>query len=78
MCVRKMALAMETSDIVSRPLKDISFPNGVLVVAIIREEDVIVPTGNSIIEPGDRVIIFAQRKAIPKMEEILAVKLEFF
>jgi trk system potassium uptake protein TrkA len=72
------AVAMETSDIVSRPLKDIDFPKGVLVVAIIREEDVIVPTGNSIIEPGDRIIIFSQRKAIPKMEEILAVKLEFF
>ncbi len=72
------AVALETSDIVSRPLKDIAFPNGVLVVAIIRKEEVIVPTGDSIIEPGDCILIFAQRRAIPKMEAILAVKLEYF
>jgi len=72
------AIAMETSDIVSQPLKDISFPKGVLVVAIIRESDVIIPSGESIIKPDDRIIIFAHRKAIPKLEKILAVKLEYF
>jgi len=71
-------LAMETSDIVGQPLKTISFPKGVLVTVIIRGERVVIPSGNSIIEPGDRVIIFASRQAIPKIEKIMAVKLEYF
>ncbi|MDM8525266.1 Trk system potassium transporter TrkA [Desulfococcaceae bacterium HSG8] len=72
------AVAMETSDIVGKPLKDISFPKGVLLICIIRENDITIPSGESIIQPGDRIIIFAKRDAIPKMEKILEVKLEYF
>lgn len=72
------AVAMETSDIVGKPLKKISFPKGALVAGIIHKEDVIIPSGNSVIEPGDRIIIFATRQAVPKIEKILAVKLEYF
>ena len=72
------AVAMETSDIVGKPLNKISFPKGALVTVIIRAENVIIPSGNSVIEPGDRVVIFAIRQAIPKIEKIMAVKLEYF
>ncbi len=72
------AVAMETSDLVGKPLKDISFPKGVLVTAILRDEHVIIPTGDSIVKPNDRIVIFAKREAIPKIERILAVKLEYF
>lgn len=72
------AIALETSDIVGKPLKNISFPKGALVAGIIRKEDVIIPTGDSVIEPDDRVIIFAIKQAVPKIEKILSVKLEYF
>ncbi len=72
------ALAMPTSDIVSKPLKKIAFPKGSMVAGIIRKEAIIIPRGDSIIEPDDRIIIFATRKAIPGVEKILAVKLEYF
>jgi trk system potassium uptake protein TrkA len=72
------AVALETSGIVHKPLKDISFPKGSMVAGIIRQEDIIVPSGDSVIEPGDRVIIFARRQAIAKVEKILSVKLEYF
>ena len=72
------AVAMETSDIVSKPLKRLSFPKGAIVVGIIRQEKIIIPSGESVIEPGDRIIIFATRQAIPGIEKIMAVKLEFF
>ncbi|WDN89629.1 trk system potassium uptake protein [Desulfosarcina sp. BuS5] len=72
------AVAMETSDIVDKPLKDISFPKGALITGIIHGNDIIIPSGSSLIEPGDRVIIFARKEAIPRIEKILAVKLEFF
>ena len=69
------ALALETSDIVDKPLKQIFFPKGAIVVGIIRKDDIIIPTGDSVIRPADRVIIFARRQAIPKVEKILSVKL---
>ena len=72
------AVALETSDIVGKPLKDISIPKGVLVAAIIKENEITIPSGNSVIEPNDRVVIFAKREAVPKMEKILEVKLEYF
>ncbi len=72
------AIALETSDIVGKPLKNVSFPKGALVAGIIRKEDIIIPKGDSVIEPDDRIIIFARRQAIPRIEKILSVKLEYF
>ena len=72
------AVALETSDIVEKPLRDISFPKGAMVAGIIRSETIIIPTGESVIQPNDRVIIFARKEAIPKIEKILSVKLEYF
>lgn len=72
------AVALPTSDIVSKPLKKIAFPKGSMVAGIIRKKTIIIPRGDSVIEPDDRIIIFATREAIPGVERILAVKLEYF
>ena len=72
------AVALETSEIVAKPLRNISFPKGAMVAGIIHKDSIIIPTGESVIQPDDRVIIFARREAIPKIEKILAVKLEYF
>jgi len=72
------AVALETSDIVEKPLKNISFPKGAMVAGVIRENEIIIPSGETVIMSGDRVIIFARRKAVSKIEKILAVKLEYF
>jgi trk system potassium uptake protein TrkA len=72
------AVALETSEIVGKPLKDISFPKGVLMISIVRENNITIPSGESIVEPNDRIIVFAKREAISKMEKILEVKLEYF
>ncbi len=72
------AVALETSDIVGKPLKEIAIPKGALVTGILREDRIIIPTGESVIAPNDRIIIFAKKQAIPQVEKILAVKLEYF
>ena len=72
------AIALETSEIVAKPLRNISFPKGAMVAGIVRQDNIIIPTGDSVIQPNDRIIIFARREAIPKIEKILAVKLEYF
>lgn len=72
------AEALETSDIVGKPLRNSSLPKGSLIIGIIREGHVLIPSGESVIEPGDRIIIFAKRQVVAKIERILTVKLEFF
>ena len=72
------AVALETSDIAGKPLSKISFPKNAIVVAIIRDEEIIIPTGDSVISPDDRIIILSSRQAIPQVEKVLMVKLEYF
>jgi trk system potassium uptake protein len=72
------AVALETSDIVGKPLKKVGMPKGAIVIGIIREDKIEIPSGESVIAPNDRIIIFAMREVVPKIEKILAVKLEFF
>jgi len=72
------AVALETSELVGAPLRKVSMPKGSLVVGVLRGDEIIVPSGDTVIEKDDRVIIFAQRNTIPKIEKLLSVKLEFF
>ena len=71
-------VALATSEITSRPVKDIAFPPGTIVGAVIRGEKMIIAGGDTVIRPGDHVIIFTFRSSIPQVEKILMVKLEYF
>ncbi len=70
--------ALETSDIVNMPLSKIKFPKEAIVAAIVRGDDVIIPKGDNVIKPQDRLIIFALKGAMPKLEKLFTVKLEYF
>ena len=72
------AEALETSDIVHVPLAKVKFPKGALVGAIIRREEVIIPGGDSVILPGDRLIILSLKKVLQRLEKLLTVKLDYF
>ncbi len=71
-------IALETSDITNRPLKDIDFPKGTIIGAITRAGEVIIPGGDSVILPEDHVILVTLRSSIQKIEKILTVKLDYF
>ncbi|HOD35687.1 MAG TPA: Trk system potassium transporter TrkA [Syntrophales bacterium] len=72
------AIALETADITDRPIKDIKFPPGTIVGAIIRKDEILIPDGDSVIRPDDHVIIFTFRSTVPKLEKMLTVKLDYF
>ncbi len=72
------AEALETSDIINVPLSKVKLPSGSLIGAIVRGDEIIVPGGSHEIKAGDRLIIFALQKALPKLEKLLTVKLDFF
>ncbi|MDI6755130.1 MAG: Trk system potassium transporter TrkA [Thermodesulfobacteriota bacterium] len=71
-------IALETSDLVGRPLREIKFPKEAIIGALVRGSEVIIPDGSTVIQPGDRVMIFALTTAIPEVEKALMVKLEYW
>jgi len=65
-------VAREGSRLVNKPIKDLDFPKGAIVLCLIRGEEVIIPTGNSVIKPSDRVMILSSSKNISNVEKALA------
>jgi trk system potassium uptake protein TrkA len=72
------AEALETSDIVDIPISKIKFPKGALIGAIVRDDEIIIPRGQTLIKAKDRLIIFALQKVIPQIEKLLTVRLDYF
>jgi len=72
------AEALETSNLVGEPLKDVNLPTGVMIGAIVREGQVISPRGTTVIQNKDRVVLFAASDSIRKVEKLFSVRLEYF
>ncbi|MDP6516816.1 MAG: Trk system potassium transporter TrkA [Alphaproteobacteria bacterium] len=72
------AEAMETASVVGVPLREARMPKGVLVGALVRGEQVIIPRGDTVIEKNDLVIVFAPHDAVKKVEKLFSVALGFF
>ncbi len=67
-------IAEEGSKIVGKPLRDISFPLGSILGAIVREGVMQIPTGKTVINPDERVIVFALPNAIEKVHSLFIGK----
>ncbi len=72
------AVALAHSDIVGQAIRDLKLPKGALILSIQRGEEVIFPTGDSVIEPDDRILILSTAKNVARIEKRLTVKLEYF
>ncbi|MEO1193261.1 MAG: Trk system potassium transporter TrkA [Pseudomonadota bacterium] len=72
------AEALETSGLVGVPLRDAHLPEGVHVGAIVRGGAVTIARGDTVIRPGDLVILFAAQGAVRRLEKLFSVKLEYF
>nr|HDN00005.1 Trk system potassium transporter TrkA [Deltaproteobacteria bacterium] len=55
-----------------KPLGSIGFPEDTNLGAVVRQGKVIIPSGDTVLETGDRLIIFSMKKAIPMVEQFLA------
>ncbi|MEO1199791.1 MAG: TrkA C-terminal domain-containing protein, partial [Pseudomonadota bacterium] len=72
------AEALETSPLIGKPLKTLKQFDGVRVGAIIRDGEVIIPDGETTIQPKDRIVMCAQQADVRKVEQMFRVSLEFF
>lgn len=58
--------------IVGRPLRGVGFPEGCVIGAILRGDEIIIPRGDDMILSGDDVIVFALPEAIGAVEKLFA------
>lgn len=72
------AEALETTPLVGKTIHDMKLPPGVMIGAIVRGDEVILPRGATRFEVGDRIVILALATAVKKVEHLFAVRLEFF
>lgn len=55
-----------------RPFREIDFPKGGLVGAIVRDGTVLTPRGDDAVLSGDRVVLFGEPDVIRKLEKLFA------
>lgn len=65
-------------DIANVALKDLNLPFGVLICAILREDEVIIPDGNAAMKPDDRVIVLAPQGQASKVEKLFSTSVDIF
>jgi len=72
------AQVLGTSPISGKKIKDISFPEGTLVCAVMKNGKMAIPTGEMRIDEGDVIAIFAMADDVPEVERLLQVSIDFF
>lgn len=72
------AQVLGTSPIAGQRIKDIAFPEGVLIGAVMKKDKVIKPRGETRIDEGDVIAIFAMAADVPEVERLLQVSIDFF
>ncbi|RVV99841.1 Trk system potassium transporter TrkA [Mesobaculum littorinae] len=72
------AQVLSTSPISGKVIRDIDFPEGVLVGAVVKGGKMVKPTGTTRIEEGDVIIVFAMTPDVPEVERLFQVSIDFF
>ncbi len=72
------AEAMDTSGLIGKPLREAELPDDVILGSVVREDEVILPRGSTVVEVGDRIVLFARSEAVKEVEKMFSVRLEFF
>ncbi|NLS45037.1 MAG: Trk system potassium transporter TrkA [Firmicutes bacterium] len=60
-----------TAKICNKPLQNLGFPKGAIVGSVIRGDTIIIPRGNTVLLPGDRIVVFAMPSVVPHLEDCI-------
>lgn len=58
--------------VAGKPLAQADFPEGAIVGAVAREEEVLIPTGRDVLRTGDKVVVFTVESAVDEVERLFA------
>ena len=71
--VECVELMIRSSQLVcGHTLEDLSLPDGTLIVSIIRGQSMLVPNGKTVLESGDRIILFSMHEVAPRVQKIFS------
>ena len=59
-------------------MRDIDWPEGVLVGAVMKGNEINIAKSNIILEEGDIITVFYNSKVVNKVEKMLEVGINFF
>ena len=69
---------IEASMVAGKAIKDLDMPEEMIIGALLRKEKVLIPTADTIILPGDRMIIACLTKLAKKAERMFSMEYEYF
>jgi len=72
------AQVLSTSPICGHNIRDIDFPEGVLIGALRKGDKILRPTGGTRIDEGDVIAMFAMAEDVSEVERLLQVSVDFF
>ncbi|WP_066705027.1 Trk system potassium transporter TrkA [Celeribacter ethanolicus] len=72
------AQVLSTSPISGKRIRDIDFPEGVLVGALTKGDIYVKPMGETRIDEGDVITIFSLAADVPEVERLLQVSIDYF
>lgn len=65
------AKVSEDSPVIHQPIWQIELPPEAIITAILRHGDLIIPTGQTVIEPGDELIIVTKQQREAELRELI-------
>lgn len=68
----------ESSKIVNMTIEELNLPHEVIVAALVRDEEVLIPDSDQIIKAGDFAIILASRAQAQNVEKLFSVQVDLF
>ena len=68
---KMMGGQVEALEFLDKPMKDLPLKNGVLVGAIARDKEIVIPDGNTCIREGDHVVVVTKSMAADDLMDIL-------
>ncbi|AFQ42844.1 Trk system potassium transporter TrkA [Desulfosporosinus meridiei] len=58
------------ASLIGRKLKDAKIPDNILIGALVRGNELIIPDGNTMLQPGDRVVVFTLPNLVKKVSKL--------
>lgn len=72
------AQVLSTSSLAGKAIREVSFPEGVLVGMVQKGKQILRPHGDLRIEEGDVITLFALSGDVPEVERLLQVSIDYF
>jgi trk system potassium uptake protein TrkA len=72
--IRNTALTprfLECPPIIGKKLADLGLPKGIIIGAVVRNKEVLVPNGQTVIYPGNKIIVFCLTSELNKLDLFL-------